>query len=129
MVKQAVIIALLIVTAFSVVSCDSDDNTTVNPYAQFQGNWNGTFSGDDEGTWRVTIDANGVATGTLESNTMFAPFDIEGQVSENGEVSAEYYDAGGQLVGQLTGTMTATTVSGTWSGGWGLMGTWEGSKE
>ena len=53
MVKQAVIIALLIVTAFSVVSCDSDDNTTVNPYAQFQGNWNGTFSGDDEGTWKI----------------------------------------------------------------------------
>lgn len=129
MLKQTFITVFLILGLLSLVSCDSDDNTTVNPYAQFQGNWSGTFSGDDEGIWRVTIDENGVATGTLESNTMFAPFDLEGQVSANGEVSAEYYDAGGQLAGQLSGIMTETTVSGNWSSGWGPMGTWSGNKE
>lgn len=129
MLKQTFITVFLIAGFVSLVSCDSDDNTTVNPYAQFQGNWSGTFSGDDEGIWRVTIDENGVATGVLESNTAFAPFDLEGQVSANGEVSAEYYDAGGQLAGQLSGIMTATTVSGNWSSGWGPMGTWSGNKE
>lgn len=129
MLKQTFITVFLIAGFLSLVSCDSDDNTTVNPYAQFQGNWSGTFSGDDEGIWRVTIDENGVATGVLESNTAFAPFDLEGQVSANGEVSAEYYDVGGQLAGQLTGTMTATTVSGNWSSSWGSMGTWSGNKE
>ncbi|WP_277632641.1 hypothetical protein [Avrilella dinanensis] len=129
MLKQTFITVFLIAGFLSLVSCDSDDNTTVNPYAQFQGNWSGTFSGDDEGIWRVTIDENGVATGVLESNTAFAPFDLEGQVSANGEVSAEYYDAGGQLAGQLSGIMTATTVSGNWSSGWGPMGTWSGNKE
>lgn len=129
MLKQTFITVFLIAGFLSFVSCDSDDNTTVNPYAQFQGNWSGTFSGDDEGIWRVTIDENGVATGVLESNTAFAPFDLEGQVSANGEVSAEYYDAGGQLAGQLSGIMTETTVSGNWSSGWGPMGTWSGNKE
>ena len=130
MLKQTFITVFLIVGLLSLVSCDSDDNTTVNPYAQFQGNWSGTFSGDDEGIWRVTIDENGVATGVLESNTAFAPFDLEGQVSANGEVSAEYYDAGGSQVGTMTGIMIETNATGTWSSpSWEMEGTWSGSKE
>lgn len=136
MVKRIFMFAFL-ATAFLVVSCNSDDNATVNPYAQFQGNWSGTFSGDDgvfpenyAGTWTATIDENGVATGALESNIATFPFSMEGQVSASGEVTATYYDIGGQAVGTMTGIMTETTASGVWdSTSLEMQGTWEGSKE
>lgn len=41
------LIALMLTVGFWTVSCDSDDNTPINPYEKFMGTWVGTFSGDD----------------------------------------------------------------------------------
>jgi len=127
--RKKTLIAFVFIAGFLVVSCSSDDNTpVVNPYEKFQGTWTGTFSGDDQGTWIVTVDENGTATGALESNTMTFPFDLEGQISENGEVNAEYFIYG-ILVGKMTGIMTETSASGTWeSPEQEMEGIWEGSK-
>lgn len=128
MIKK-ILIAFVLSAGFCAVSCSSDDNSpAANPYEKFQGTWTGTFSGDDQGTWTVTIDETGTATGTLESNTMTFPFDLEGQISENGEVNAEYFIFG-VLVGTMTGIMNETTASGTWeSPEQEMEGTWEGAK-
>ena len=121
------LIAFVLSAGFWAVSCSSDDNNpAVNPYEKFQGTWTGTFSGEDEGTWTANIDDTGKATGKIESNTMTFPFDLEGQISENGEINMEY-TSGTSAGGTMTGTMTETSASGIWSG-FGLQGTWEGAK-
>ncbi|HLW62281.1 MAG TPA: hypothetical protein VKY33_02670 [Flavobacterium sp.] len=127
--RKKTLIAFVLTAGFWAVSCSSDDNTSaVNPYEKFQGTWTGTFSGDDEGTWTATFDSAGKATGTLESNTVTFPFDLEAQVSENGEITAEY-SSGGRSVGTMDGILTETTASGTWkSPEQNAQGTWEGSK-
>lgn len=59
---------------------------------------------------------------------MTFPFDLEGQISENGEVNAEYFIFG-VLVGTMTGIMNETTASGMWeSPEQEMEGTWEGTK-
>ncbi len=128
MIKQTLIIVFLMAGFFSVVSCNSDDNAQENPYEIYAGDWSGTFSGDDEGTWSASIDQNGYVIGTLVSNIATFPMSIEGQVSQNGEVDMEYFDVGGNQVGTMTGSLTADTATGNWSG-FDMQGTWEGSKE
>lgn len=125
------LIALMLTIGFWAVSCGSDDNTPaeqVNPYDKFEGTWTGTFSGDTEGgTWTATFDKNGKATGALSTESY--EFDLEGEVSENGEISATYY-TDTTLVGEMSGIMTETTASGTWKSPLlDIQGTWEGTKQ
>ena len=40
---------------------DDDNNNTTN--SEFQGEWSGTFSGDDNGTWSAGINSNGDVSG------------------------------------------------------------------
>lgn len=122
------LIAFVLTAGFWAVSCSSDDNSpAVNPYEKFQGTWTGTFSGDTEGgTWVATFDENGKASGTLSTESY--EFELEGEVSENGEISAEYYTET-TLVGKMSGTMTEATASGTWESPLlNISGTWEGTK-
>ena len=122
------LIAFVLSTGFWAVSCSSDDNSpAVNPYEKFQGTWTGTFSGDTEGgTWTATFDENGKASGTLSSESF--SFDLEGQVSENGTIEAEYSNSN-TVVGKMNGSMTETTASGTWESPLlSIQGTWEGTK-
>lgn len=130
MKKQITSFCLLSTLLLGFTACSSDDNTPieqVNPYEKFKGTWVGTFSGDTEGgTWTATFDAQGYATGTLSTDGY--TFDLEGQVSENGTIDAEYTN-GTTLVGKMNGTMTATTASGTWESPLlGIQGTWTGAK-
>lgn len=116
--------------AFTTTSCNSDDSTPteqVNPYDKFKGTWTGTYSGDeDNGTWTATFDHTGKAIGSLVSGTI--SFDLKGQVSENGVVTATYTYSN-NVVGTMTGTMTETTASGEWDSPIQSMnGTWKGTK-
>jgi len=129
MIKKT-LIAFVLTAGFWAVSCSSDDNTPaeqVNPYEKFQGTWTGTFSGDTEGgTWTATFDKNGKANGTLSTESY--EFELEGEVSENGEINAEYTN-GTTLVGKMNGAMTETTASGAWESPLlKIEGVWEGSK-
>lgn len=130
MIKKT-LIAFVLTAGFLAVSCSSDDNTPaeqLNPYDKFEGTWKGTFSGDTEGgIWTATFDKNGKATGTLSTESY--EFELEGQVSESGEINAEYTN-GTTLVGEMNGTMTETTASGSWESSLlRISGTWEGAKQ
>lgn len=128
MIKKT-LIAFMLITTFSVISCSSDDNSSqVNPYDKFQGEWSGRYSGDGDGEWSATIDNSGKASGTISSDSGNFTFDIKGQVTESGELSAEYY-SDGNTVGTMAGTINETTGSGTWTiPSMGVQGTWTGTK-
>ncbi len=128
---KKILVAFILTTGFLNISCSSDDHTPeeqVNPYEKFKGTWTGIFTGDTEGgTWTATFDANGKATGTLSSSSF--SFDLKGQVSENGTISAEYY-MDTTLVGEMNGTMTENSASGTWESSLlNIQGTWSGNKK
>lgn len=130
MKKHFVNVCLFSVLALGTVACNSDDNAPteqVNPYEKFKGIWTGSFSGNTQGgNWTATFDTNGKAMGTLTTGNF--TFDLEGQVSENGEITAKYKNDTTE-VGTMTGTMTETTASGTWKSPLlNIEGTWEGSK-
>ena len=130
MKKQLIALLLILPLTFTAVSCDSDDNTPeeqVNPYAKYQGEWTGTFDGDTQGgTWTATFDETGKATGTLLDGNF--TFELEGQVSENGEITAIYKKETTE-VGTMTGTMTENSASGTWESPLlQIQGTWKGTK-
>src|SRR5690606_23594313 len=87
MKKHFVNVCLFSVLALGTVACNSDDNAPteqVNPYKKFKGTWTGSFSGNTQGcNWTATFDTNGKAMGTLTTGNF--TFDLEGQVSENGD--------------------------------------------
>jgi|SRR5690606_22697204 len=131
MIKKILITSLLTV-AFSIISCNSDDSNPIqqeNPFKKFQGEWKGIYSGDGtNGIWTATIDDKGKAIGTLSSNSGNSSFDLEGNVTENGKLNAEYTN-GSQVIGTMIGTMNETTASGTWSSPiLQVEGTWSGNK-
>lgn len=130
MKKYFMNLCLFGILTLGTIACNSDDNVPadqVNPYEKFQGTWTGTFSGNTEGgTWTATFDENGKAIGILSTNNY--SFDLTGQVSENGKITAQYKNETTE-VGTMTGTMTATSASGTWKSPLlNIEGVWEGSK-
>ena len=51
---------LLLTLAFTLFACsEGDDLNNSATNSVFQGEWSGTFSGDDNGTWTGTVDKNG----------------------------------------------------------------------
>ncbi len=99
---------------------------TANP--ALAGNYVGTYSGVDNGTFNVTVSAAGVVTGTVFSQTSNQTFPVRGQVGANGNVSITTTGTAGDA--QFVGTITAAgVISGTWSlvaGGGG--GTFTGNR-
>ena len=78
----------------------------------FAGTYEGTFTGDDSGTFTVVVDTTGNITGTGESIT-FGIFDISGTVDPSGNIELV---AGNTSIGAIfSGTIAPDgTVSGTW---------------
>jgi len=118
--------SLFIATTYS---CNSDDNSTIiqpNPFEKFKGNWQGTYTGDANGTWTATFNENGIAEGTLVSGS--STFKLTAEVNENGIINAEY-KSGTTVVGTMTGTLTDKTGLGTWVNTiQNYTGTWQGTK-
>ena len=105
---------------------DDDNNNTTN--SEFQGEWSGTFSGDDNGTWSAGINSNGDVSGTAYSTTFADNYSLEGSVSSSGQFQATFgtSSAGGEFTGQLNGN----SGSGTWVNTGAMMnGSWSGSKD
>src|SRR5690606_39302691 len=96
-------------------------------HSRFSRDWSSDVcSSDLGGTWTATFDENGKAIGILSTNNY--SFDLTGQVSENGKITAQYKNETTE-VGTMTGTMTATSASGTWKSPLlNIEGVWEGSK-
>lgn len=124
----------LVVTLIAVfmLSC-SNDNDSSTPQltaipTQIVGNWSGTFSGDDNGSWSVNVSSTGVVSGSGVSTTFQDNYTFDGTVNSNGQLTATVgnADTGATFVGTLN-------VNGTCSGTWEnqdleMSGTWQGSK-
>jgi len=95
--------------------------------ALMTGNYSGTFTGGDSGTWSVFVGTDGLVTGNGNSN-MGGPFSITGSVATSGDLSAT------GLAGLATWTGNVNTSTRTISGTWtvtsmALSGTFSGNKQ
>ncbi|MEK6152168.1 hypothetical protein WIW50_02860 [Flavobacteriaceae bacterium 3-367] len=107
---------------FLLLACSND-----NTISSFQGQWNGTFKGDDMGTWNAQIMSQGVVTGTATSDVFNNPDEISGSVDGDGQFSAT---VGSTISGTIfTGQFSGDRVSGSWvNQGNNLEGSWEGER-
>ncbi len=110
----------------SLFACNSKDEEYVFPYT---GNYQGTYSGDDNGTWKSTISTDGKFTGTATSNLApNYPFTINGTVSNTGVIEAKYSYL--SYTASFKGQITGSEASGTWkTDTLNLGGTWSGKKQ
>ncbi len=76
----------------------------------YTGDYEGTFSGDDTGSWSATVDANGIITGVSTSAT-FGPDTIAGSIASSGKSS-------------MNGTVGSAIFSGNFSRTGDVIGTW-----
>lgn len=98
----------------------------------YHGNWRGTFSGTDRGTWDVYINKQGVITGSGIST--YGSFSIRGRVLIDGDFAATSYSTGGNaaLGSSYLGEIKAPgTVKGSWQNNSdsGHKGTFEGGLQ
>jgi len=66
-------------------SIDSDSHTTES---EFKGLWSGDFTGEDNGTWTLTVKDTGMVVGSLTSKDYNEIYSFSGSVDENGEITA-----------------------------------------
>ena len=64
---------------------DSDPNSTES---EFKGLWSGAFTGEDNGTWTLTIQDTGILVGSFTSKDYNEVYSFSGSVDENGEIIA-----------------------------------------
>lgn len=92
--------------------------------ALLSGNYSGSFSGGDTGTFSITIDNDGTITGTGQGSD--EAFSISGSVNSNGAAAAGNATTGASFVMNIN---RDGTVSGTWTNSmFGLSGTLVASK-
>jgi hypothetical protein len=101
-----------------------------NPLA---GDWSGTYSGGEAGTWVATIRPDGTVSARADSPSCGA-VTLTGRVTQTGKATFE--GAGSGLCSQYRITWTGSFYtrggqwvgSGTWSSTSGLSGVWSGAK-
>ncbi len=97
--------------ARSMVSREQARNALgANLLALFAGDYQGAFTGDDTGSWRVTIDASGVITGQRTSDN-FGEAAVSGNVGNSGQSS-------------ISGTVDTVVFSGLFSRSGEVSGSW-----
>lgn len=102
------------------------EGTGGNPGEAYAGDWSGTFTGDDTGTFDVTINANGTITGSGYSNSYSETFSLSGSINSNGQFSAGSTSTGASF----TGTVSGNSMSGNWNNtNTGDSGTFSGTKQ
>ena len=121
--RKTTLILILIIN----FSCSNNDDSSTNINSNFVGDWSGTFNGDDAGTWEVNVSSNGTVSGTAHSTTFSDNYQIQGNVNNNGELTATIgtSDVGGEFIGQLSGN----NANGIWNNSEAEMGgDWIGTK-
>jgi hypothetical protein len=106
---------------------------TSRPAASVEGDYFGTYSGDDSGIFFFHLDRNGHASGNGQSDTRGIAFMIEGDVLPNGTIrmTGGRHSGDSKFKGQLTGKLDLKTgqVSGSWSIPGILKGSFTGQHE
>ena len=88
------------------------------------GQYQGTFTGDDAGTWSITVDTDGVVTGESISNT-YGTDTVSGNISSDGESSIDGTAGSSVFSGSFN---RDGTVNGTWNDDEGDTGTFTGKR-
>ncbi len=79
-----------------------------NGWFLYSGEWQGTFSGTDRGTWNVSIDNEGHVSGSGYSNDLMSSFNLKGKVDRQNQFLAEGFASGGASTGAaFIGTVVA----------------------
>ena len=67
-----------------------DDTVNINPNleSEFKGLWSGSFSGEDNGTWTLTVQNTGIVVGSFTSKDHNEIHSFSGSVDENGDILA-----------------------------------------
>ena len=119
---------ILFVFSISILSSCSSDEEITDVRILSEGNWSGTYVGDDMGTWTMVISSNGSLTGELYSTNVEMAFTGTGNVTENGDIEAAIMVTSSTSV--MMGRINGNNSSGTWvNEQGGISGTWSGSKD
>lgn len=122
----------LLVLCFIAFSCKEKDETTTpqNTESAYKGNWSGTFTGGDNGTWDIVVDKEGKFSGSFFSTNVQANFAVDsGMVSTTGTFTASI-NVNGTLLDFDGQAVSSDSANGTWGNpSSGLTGTWSGSKK
>jgi len=92
----------------------------------FTGQWDGTFSGDDNGIFSVNINSNGQISGSGYSTNWGESFSLTGSVNSDGSFNAGNASTGATF----TGTIMGNNLTGNWNNpATSESGTFAGSKQ
>lgn len=131
--KTIKMLALLMTSIVGVTtSCKDEASTTPTPQITnhaYMGTWQGTFSGDDSGTWDMVADKDGKFMGEMYSENSKQSYPLTGSIDNNGKFDALIIVSGDTINfdGQGSG---GTSASGTWENpSYMISGTWVGAKD
>ena len=109
----------------------SNDQDIPSPFA---GNYAGTYTGSEYGTWTAVCSTNGIMSASIHSPSV-GNFTGQGTIKLNGEFEMETSGSGNAGPYHITwnGTFSIqngqATGSGTWSSDSGFTGTWTGGRQ
>lgn len=112
-------------TLVSAAQAQSHLSTTI--FSALAGSWNGTFAGNESGTWSLTVSQTGRISGAGNSSQTGA-FSIFGSLQSSGDAA---FASGGAGTASFSGDFSYT--NGIASGNWTISGvqgsgTWSGNK-
>ena len=92
-----------------------DDTVNINPNleSEFKGLWSGSFSGEDNGTWTLTVQNTGIVVGSFTSKDHNEIHSFSGSVDENGDILASIVLE--NVTGSFSGNLNDGLGSGSYS--------------
>ena len=93
-----------------------DDTININPNleSEFKGLWSGSFSGEDNGTWTLTVQNTGIVVGSFTSKDHNEIHSFSGSVDENGDILASI------VLENVTGSFAGNLNNGLGSGSYSV---------
>lgn len=109
--------------------CAQDDNAVPVLTEKFTGEWSGSFSGTEKGSWTAVMEPTGVLSGTIQSENSTNTYTLKGMVTADGSLKATYA-LSGQTIGSFKGELTKSIGSGIWKSADEVSeGIWIGNKK
>ena len=104
----------LVLGLFTCSSESADDSINSNLESEFKGLWSGSFSGEDNGTWTLTVQNTGIVVGSFTSKDHNEIHSFSGSVDENGDILASI------VLENVTGSFAGNLNNGLGSGSYSV---------
>ena len=104
----------LVLGLFNCSNESADDNINPNLESEFKGLWSGSFSGEDNGTWTLTVQNTGIVVGSFTSKDHNEIHSFSGSVDENGDILASI------VLENVTGSFAGNLNNGLGSGSYSV---------